>query len=85
MPPHRSGGARGPLRSRSRRVATVYASVARSLGGTVEAAVWWFISMECCCQVQFLAESIGTPLLVGPVEARATNAVNGTPVAVVGS
>ena len=27
-----------------------------TVGGTVEAAVWWFISMERCCQAQFLVE-----------------------------
>ena len=52
-----------------------------TVGGTVEAAVWWFISMERCCQAQFLVESIGTPLLVDAVQARLTRAVNGTPVA----
>ena len=52
-----------------------------TVGGTVEAAVWWFISMERCCQAQFLVESIGKPLLVDAVQATATRAVNGTPVA----
>ena len=52
-----------------------------TVGGTVEAAVWWFISMERCCQAQFLVESIGKPLLVDAVQARLTRAVNGTPVA----
>ena len=52
-----------------------------TVGGTVEAAVWWFIAMERCCQAQFLAELVGKPLVVDPIEARATKAVNGTPVA----
>ena len=52
-----------------------------TVGGTVEAALWWFISMERCCQAQFLVESIGKPLLVDAVQARSTSAVNGTPVA----
>lgn len=30
-----------------------------TVGATVEAAAWWFISMERCCQVQLLAESTG--------------------------
>jgi hypothetical protein len=34
--------------------------------------------MERCCQAQFLAESVGTPLQVDPENARATRAVNGT-------
>ncbi|ARG96346.1 class II aldolase/adducin family protein [Legionella micdadei] len=33
-----------------------------TVGETVEAAVWWFISMERCCQMQILAESTGHPL-----------------------
>ena len=52
-----------------------------TVGGTVEAAVWWFISMERCCQVQFLVELAGKPLLVDEDQARSTCAVNGTPVA----
>jgi ribulose-5-phosphate 4-epimerase/fuculose-1-phosphate aldolase len=52
-----------------------------TVGDTVEAAVWWFISMEHCCQAQFLAESIGKPLLVDNISARATRAVSGTPLA----
>lgn len=49
-----------------------------TVGQTVDEAVWWFISMERCCQAQFLAESVGTPLQVDPENARATRAVNGT-------
>ena len=29
-----------------------------TVGRTVEEAVWWFVSMERCCQAQFLAESV---------------------------
>jgi ribulose-5-phosphate 4-epimerase/fuculose-1-phosphate aldolase len=50
-----------------------------TVGQTVEEAVWWFVSMERCCQVQFLAESIGEPLKIDPENARAARAVNGTP------
>ncbi len=31
-------------------------------GGSVDAAVWWFIALERCCQSQLLAESAGTPI-----------------------
>jgi len=31
-------------------------------GGSVDAAVWWFIALERVCQSQLLAESAGTPL-----------------------
>jgi len=50
-----------------------------TVGQTVEEAVWWFVSMERCCQAQFLAESVGKPLQIDPENARATRAVNGTP------
>ena len=28
-----------------------------SVGGSVDEAVWWYISLEKCCQVQLLAEA----------------------------
>ncbi|MFK8019992.1 MAG: class II aldolase/adducin family protein [Pseudomonadales bacterium] len=31
-------------------------------GGSVDAAVWWFIALERLCQSQLLAESAGTPI-----------------------
>jgi ribulose-5-phosphate 4-epimerase/fuculose-1-phosphate aldolase len=49
-----------------------------TVGKTVDEAVWWFVSMERCCQAQFLAESISTPLQIDPENARAARAVNGT-------
>ncbi|HZP19808.1 MAG TPA: class II aldolase/adducin family protein [Bauldia sp.] len=50
-----------------------------TVGETVDEAVWWFASMERCCQAQFLAESVTRqPLMVDPENARATRAVNGT-------
>jgi len=50
-----------------------------TVGETIEEAVWWFVSLERCCQSQFLAESVSTPLQVDPENARAARAVNGTP------
>jgi ribulose-5-phosphate 4-epimerase/fuculose-1-phosphate aldolase len=50
-----------------------------TVGRSVEEAAWWFISMERCCQSQFLAESVGTPLQIDPENARAARVVNGTP------
>jgi ribulose-5-phosphate 4-epimerase/fuculose-1-phosphate aldolase len=50
-----------------------------TVGQTVEEAVWWFISMERCCQTQFLVGSIGKPLEIDSANAMATRAVNGTP------
>ncbi len=70
----------------ARNLATHKAAILRNhglltVGGTVEEAVWWFVSMERCCQAQFLAESVGTPLQVDAANARAARAVNGTPFA----
>jgi ribulose-5-phosphate 4-epimerase/fuculose-1-phosphate aldolase len=48
-----------------------------TVGQTVDEAVWWFVSMERCCQAQFLAESVGKPLQIDPENARATRSVNG--------
>jgi ribulose-5-phosphate 4-epimerase/fuculose-1-phosphate aldolase len=48
-----------------------------TVGQTVDEAVWWFVSMERCCQTQFLAESVCTPLQIDPQNARATRSVNG--------
>ena len=31
-------------------------------GGTVDAAVWWFIALERACQSQLVAEAAGTPI-----------------------
>lgn len=31
-------------------------------GGSVDAAVWWFVALERCCQSQLLAESAGEPI-----------------------
>jgi ribulose-5-phosphate 4-epimerase/fuculose-1-phosphate aldolase len=50
-----------------------------TVGQTVDEAVWWFVSMERCCQAQFLAESICKPLQIDPENARATRSVNGSP------
>jgi ribulose-5-phosphate 4-epimerase/fuculose-1-phosphate aldolase len=50
-----------------------------TVGETIEEAVWWFVSMERCCQTQFLAESISAPLNIDAENARATRAVVGAP------
>jgi ribulose-5-phosphate 4-epimerase/fuculose-1-phosphate aldolase len=31
-------------------------------GGSVDAAVWWFIALERACQSQLVAEAAGTPI-----------------------
>ena len=35
-----------------------------TVGKSVEEAVWWFISMDRCCQSQLLAEAAGKPKLI---------------------
>jgi ribulose-5-phosphate 4-epimerase/fuculose-1-phosphate aldolase len=37
-----------------------------TVGGSVDEAVWWFVTMERSCQAQLLAEAAGTPL---PIDA----------------
>jgi len=31
-------------------------------GGSVDAAIWWFVALERCCQSQLLADAAGTPI-----------------------
>jgi ribulose-5-phosphate 4-epimerase/fuculose-1-phosphate aldolase len=43
-----------------------------TVADSIEAAVWWFITMERSCQAQLLAEAAGTPKLIDPTSAQAT-------------
>src|SRR5438132_8782450 len=43
-----------------------------TVGHSVDAAVWTFITMERSCQAQLLAEAAGTPVLIGRDMARKT-------------
>lgn len=52
-----------------------------TVGQSVEAAAWWFISMERCCQAQLLAEGAGTPRLIRPESALATRETVGSELA----
>ncbi|MDH3994136.1 MAG: class II aldolase/adducin family protein [Gammaproteobacteria bacterium] len=36
-----------------------------TVGDSIEAAAWWYITMERSCQAQLLAEAAGTPRLIG--------------------
>ena len=49
-----------------------------TVGGTVEEAAWWFLSMDRCCQVQLLAEAVSKPVLIDPDDAARTRDVIGT-------
>jgi ribulose-5-phosphate 4-epimerase/fuculose-1-phosphate aldolase len=50
-----------------------------TVGGSVEEAAWWFVTMDRSCQVQLLAEAAGAPHLIEPDAARAARAGIGTP------
>jgi ribulose-5-phosphate 4-epimerase/fuculose-1-phosphate aldolase len=43
-----------------------------TVGHCVEEAAWWFITMDCSCQAQLLAESVGTPKKIDHATALAT-------------
>ena len=43
-----------------------------TVGGTVDEAAWWFITMERTCQSQLLAEAAGTPKKINPENAKLT-------------
>src|SRR5699024_1028844 len=40
-----------------------------TVGGSVEEAAWWFITMDRCCEIQLLAESVGRPAELPPDKA----------------
>ncbi|MDQ0191173.1 class II aldolase/adducin family protein [Alicyclobacillus cycloheptanicus] len=44
-----------------------------TVGGTVDEAAWWFITMERSCQAQLLAEAVGKPTLIEPEYALRTS------------
>jgi ribulose-5-phosphate 4-epimerase/fuculose-1-phosphate aldolase len=50
-----------------------------TVGGSVEEAAWWFVSMERSCQVQLLAEAAGSPHILEPAVARTARESIGTP------
>ncbi|HKH24854.1 MAG TPA: class II aldolase/adducin family protein [Acidimicrobiales bacterium] len=52
-----------------------------TLGHSIEEAVWWFLRLERCCEVQLLAEAAGAPVLIDDAAARQAHAEQGSPVA----
>jgi ribulose-5-phosphate 4-epimerase/fuculose-1-phosphate aldolase len=44
-----------------------------TVGDTVDAAAWWFITMERSCQVQLLAKAAGTVVHISPENAKLTH------------
>ncbi|MCV6615532.1 MAG: class II aldolase/adducin family protein [Cellvibrionaceae bacterium] len=52
-----------------------------TVGQSVEAAAWWYITMERSCQAQLMAEAAGTPKLISPEHARQTHETVGSELA----
>ena len=44
-----------------------------TVGTSVDAAAWWFITMEHSCQAQLLAQAAGTPVKIGHEHALTTH------------
>lgn len=52
-----------------------------TVGGSVDAAVWWFVAMDRSCHAQLLAEAAGTPVHIDPDQARLTRSQVGADIA----
>ena len=52
-----------------------------TVGETIDAAAWWYITMERTCQAQLMAEAAGTPKLIDDAVARQTYDTVGSPLA----
>ena len=52
-----------------------------TVGTSVDAAVWWFITMERTCEVQLAAMAAGTPILIRPDVAARTHDMVGSELA----
>src|SRR5258708_409105 len=53
-----------------------------TVGQSVDAAVWWFITMERTCQAQLMAEAAGPPIKIGHAAARLAQTRVGSTIAV---
>lgn len=52
-----------------------------TVGTTVEAAIWWYITMERSCQAQLMAEAAGEPKHIAPEQALKTRGTIGSELA----
>ncbi|CAH0024409.1 unnamed protein product [Clonostachys rhizophaga] len=53
-----------------------------TVGGTIEAAIFWFVSLEKCCHVQLMAEAAATkPIQIDQADAEVTFKTVGSPLA----
>jgi len=50
-----------------------------TVGGSVEEAAWWFITLDRCCQMQLVAQAAGTPLTLSPDQAATAHKQFGNP------
>jgi len=50
-----------------------------TVGHSVEACVWWYVSMERSCHAQLMAEAAGRPTLIPDEIALATQGIQGNP------
>jgi ribulose-5-phosphate 4-epimerase/fuculose-1-phosphate aldolase len=50
-----------------------------TVGGSVEEAAWWFITLDRCCQMQLVAQAAGTPLTLSPEQATTAHKQFGNP------
>src|SRR5882672_7026958 len=66
----KSEGERIAARLEHRRAAILRHHGLLTVGGSVEEAAWWFITMDRACQMQLLAEAAGTPRHMSAEEVR---------------
>lgn len=52
-----------------------------TVGDSIDAAAWWYITLERSCQAQLLAQAAGEPKLIAPDVARQTYDTVGNPLA----
>jgi len=52
-----------------------------TVGGSVDAAVWWFVAMDRSCQAQLLAQAAGPLVRIDPDQARKTHGQVGSDIA----
>ena len=52
-----------------------------TVGKTVEAAAWWFITMERSCQAQLIAQAAGKPIVIGEQAAQSAYNIVGSELA----
>jgi ribulose-5-phosphate 4-epimerase/fuculose-1-phosphate aldolase len=62
----------------SRKAAILQSHGLLTVGRTVDEAAYWFTTLDKACEVQLLAEAVGTPVVLADDVARLTGASNGS-------